>query len=293
MAMVSDRPHRPAATKDEALSELERQAGAHFDPEVVEVLIRLLERHHGAGGLGRKPQVLVVDPDEEFRRLLKMRLLNEGFEAEAVADVGQLEGRRESPPDLILAGGGAVLELLRTIRESPSLRLVPFVLLAPAEDRLLKLRALRHGVDDFFVKSDDLEEMVARVENILTREAIRRGGAEGRARRGITGQIENLSLPDMVQILAIGAKTACVTLSAGAQSGKLWLEEGRIVHARAGRDTGETAFYSLLRIREGEFVIEHGVRTAKRTIHTDPMFLVMEGLRRIDEESAPDREDTA
>jgi DNA-binding response OmpR family regulator len=273
-----------------ALTELERQAGAHFDPEVVEVLIRIVEKHHTGMGMGQKPSVLVIEPNEEFRRLLKMRLLNEGLDVRAIAEIdGDLPMLGENPPHLILCGaeenGNRTIETLRTIREDENLRLVPFVFLAQSDDRLLKLRALRHGVDDFVTKGQDIEEMVARIENILTREALRRNGGGSRRRRGITGQIENLSLPDIVQILSIGMKTARVSLTGDGREWSLWVKDGTIVHAKGDDKSGEGAFYEMLRIQEGEFAIEHGVKTKKRTIETDAMFLVMEGLRRLDEES--------
>ena len=290
MAMISDRPHRPAMTAADALAELERQAGAHFDPEVVEVLIRIVEKHHTGMGMGQKPSVLVIEPEEEFRRLLKMRLLNEGLDVRAIADINdEMKALAETPPHLILGGsgdnGGRTIDILRTIREDENLRLVPFVFLAGTDDRLLKLRALRYGVDDFFLKGDDIEEMVARIENILTREALRRTGGGVPRRRGITGQIENLTLPDIVQILSIGMKTARVEVVSGGRACSLWVREGTIVHARIDDKVGEDAFYEMLRFKEGEFAIEHGVDIDRRTIETDPMFLVMEGLRRLDEES--------
>ncbi len=42
-AMTSDRPYRPALSKEEAMAELRKGAGSQFDPEVVEVFLSLLE----------------------------------------------------------------------------------------------------------------------------------------------------------------------------------------------------------------------------------------------------------
>src|SRR2546427_1460539 len=44
IAMVSDRPHRPAMSQEESFEELIRHAGSQFDPEVVEVFIRVMEK---------------------------------------------------------------------------------------------------------------------------------------------------------------------------------------------------------------------------------------------------------
>jgi HD-GYP domain-containing protein (c-di-GMP phosphodiesterase class II) len=40
--MVNPQPYKPAATVDEALQELERQAGTQFDPCLVPVFIRMI-----------------------------------------------------------------------------------------------------------------------------------------------------------------------------------------------------------------------------------------------------------
>ncbi len=43
-SMKSDRPYRPAPNKGFSLSELKRCSGTHFDPEVVEAFLRVLEK---------------------------------------------------------------------------------------------------------------------------------------------------------------------------------------------------------------------------------------------------------
>jgi len=148
---------------------------------------------------------------------------------------------------------------------------------------VLRIRALRQGVDEFLAKDTDLEELMARIENVLTREAIRRHGGARRPRRGITGDLENLALPDIVQTLVMGMKSACVTLTSAESTGKIWFDNGQARHAKVGRRTGEEAFFEMVRWTEGEFVIEHGVSTDKATLERDAMFLLMEGLRLVDE----------
>ena len=50
-AMTSNRPYQAAVPQHEALAELRRCAGAHFDPVVVGVLCEEVEDMHGSGPL--------------------------------------------------------------------------------------------------------------------------------------------------------------------------------------------------------------------------------------------------
>ncbi len=151
-----------------------------------------------------------------------------------------------------------------------------------SSDRVRKLRALREGVDDYLNKDDDVETLVARFQNILTRESIRRDGAS-RVRRGISGDLENLGMPDIVQTLAMGMKSAHVSITTSDATGSIWFENGAAVHAQCGDEEGEEAFYKIVTWAAGEFLIEHGVKSKKTTLTGDTMFLLMEGLRLLDE----------
>ena len=102
-------------------------------------------------------------------------------------------------------------------------------------------------------------------------------------RRGIRGSLEDMGLPDLIQTLMIGMKTACVTLECNGSEGKLWMENGSLRHAQNGELIGEEAFYELLRWTTGEFVIEHRLKTEESTLTRDTMFLLMEGMRLMDE----------
>ena len=129
-------------------------------------------------------------------------------------------------------------------------------------------------------EAEVLEELVPQAFAAV-REASRREGATSR-RRGIEGRLENLALAEIVQMLHIGNKTALVTLSQEAGRGKIWFELGTIRHAKVGALEGEEAVFAMLEWKEGGFRIEHGVRTKESTVESDPMWLVMEGLRGLD-----------
>jgi len=87
-----------------------------------------------------------------------------------------------------------------------------------------------------------------------------------------------------VQTLVIGMKTACISLSFEGREGKIWFDNGAPTHAETGKLKGEKAFYELVRWADGEFVIEHGVKNDRGSINHDAMFLLMEGLRLMDED---------
>lgn len=295
VAMTSDRPHRPAFTASEAQAELVGGTGTQFDPEVVEAALQVLaKRTPQREGQGRFV-VLVADPDEEFRNLVRLRLLNEGHEVSEVADTAAaLEEVRRGGLDLLLADtrlpgseeAKDAFDLLRLIRAEEESCDLPFAFLSAREDRVTKVRALRLGVDDFISKGQDLEEVGARIQNILTRELQRRGSGAASLRRGIVGQLESLSLADLTQALAIGMKTAKLSLSCEGGRGVVYFERGQIKHARSAGMEGETAFYRMLLWDEGEFVLEHGVHIKKRSVEADSMYLLMEGLRLRDEADA-------
>jgi hypothetical protein len=127
--------------------------------------------------------------------------------------------------------------------------------------------------------------LAARIRNIIRRDSKWRkgGGGPGQA-TGVVGDLKNLGIPDIVQTLHLGLKTACVSVKGPSGEGRIYFENGRIRHAERGSVSGEAAFYEMLHWQEGPFIIAHGQSTKLRTIEMDEMQLMMEGLRRLDEE---------
>jgi response regulator RpfG family c-di-GMP phosphodiesterase len=295
VAMTSDRPHRTAMPPAEAQEELVRHTGSQFDPEVVEAALRVLGKQAPLREGQSRFNVLVAEPDEEYRNLIRLRLLGEGHDVVTVADTdAALQEVLGGEIDLVVSDvrlpGGEdardAFHLLDLLRSEEGTREVPFAFLSAHHDRVSKVRALRLGVDDFIVKADDMEEVGARIENILTREVRRRGAPAAGRRRGLVGRLDSMPLADLTQALSIGMKTAKLALNQGKVSGVAYFERGQVCHARCGDLEGEAAFYEMLSWGEGSFVLEHGVQIKRRTVEADTMFLLMEGMRQQDEAEA-------
>src|SRR6185369_17224917 len=100
--------------------------------EVVEVFISMMEKKYPGKALrNRKYRILIADHNEEFRNLLKLRLVNDNYEVDVVSSVEEamdkLMGRGA---DIVLAdarpGSHDSLQLIREMREDESMRSIPF-----------------------------------------------------------------------------------------------------------------------------------------------------------------------
>ena len=263
-------------------------AGEYADPRAVELLIRVTEDPGMTDSIQVKPLVLAIGPPEGLRGFLGNRIRQKGFEYRE-AKSGALSPARvlDTSPDVVLAGangdGTEAFRVLKHLRADWSTRRVPFILITDQENPALRVQAFQQGADGFFHADNDVEELLARIDSMLQRGTIGRRKRAPRRRRGVSGQLENLPLPEIVQLLNMGKRTGCVTLSSGGIQGQLWFHQGDLVHAQLGATVGETAFFGLLHWTEGEFSIRPDAASNQRTIQNDTMFLVIEGLRLVDE----------
>lgn len=290
-AMTANRPYRRALAREEAIQELHKNVGSQFDPEVVEHFSKVVERQYFFRGVGSKPKILLVDDEVDFLTLLKLKLVNEGFDVDTADNAEDAFGRMErEKPDMVLSDvvmpGMDGIAMLGRMRENPDFCDIPLVYLSGKDDNQLKIRALHMGAEDFLLKPVDFVLLAAKIRNVIRRDEKRRKGGTGPS-TGVVGDLKNLGIPEIVQTLHLGLKTACVTMKQGSSSGpeaRIWFENGRIRHCESGKLSGEEAFYHLLHWQQGPFVIAHGQTTKVRTIEMDEMQLMMEGLRRLDEE---------
>ncbi|MDQ6893539.1 MAG: DUF4388 domain-containing protein [Acidobacteriota bacterium] len=97
------------------------------------------------------------------------------------------------------------------------------------------------------------------------------------------GSIQELAVPDIIQLVSVSAKTGMFTLIRGAERGYIYLKGGQMVHARVGELTGEEAIYALAIWNSGDFQFTPNEQPDNATIEKSNTSLLMEAARRLDE----------
>ena len=100
---------------------------------------------------------------------------------------------------------------------------------------------------------------------------------------GFRGVLRRVGLQDVIQMECLGRNSAIVEVKAGRHQGRIYIKDGRIVHAVVGDRKGEDAFLHLLGLRRGEFVMKTFAEPPEQTIDTSYEMLLMEAARVQDE----------
>jgi response regulator RpfG family c-di-GMP phosphodiesterase len=296
-AMISKRPNREPVSEEEALHELQRQAGLQFDPEVVDIWSSLIQVRF----LGETPEqererprrIALVDDDRELRVMLDMKFSSLGYQVVTVVDPARiLPLLQDAAPEAIVVNADLAwvdaYQLLHRVRQEPALGGLPFVLLSASRTSPSdRAQAAAAGADDYICRPSPLQELVSRVNAAIRKKRRLTGQHFVRppaSAAGIRGRLSEMGLAEICQVLAQGFKTAKVDIIDSHAEGHLFFEGGRLKHATYSDLEGAEAFYALLRVREGEFAIEHGVTAPLETVQERLEFLLMEGMRLLDEE---------
>ena len=79
----------------------------------------------------------------------------------------------------------------------------------------------------------------------------------------LEGSLETISLPDVLALLSVTAKTGELRIESGSSTGAIWFDAGQLAGFDAkGQKTAADALFYLLRLREGEFKFHTGTTPA-------------------------------
>jgi tetratricopeptide (TPR) repeat protein len=106
-------------------------------------------------------------------------------------------------------------------------------------------------------------------------------------RKILSGQLEEISMFDIIQILENSRLTGVMRLNAEAISGEIYLNNGLIVNARVEEETGLTALGKITGINTASFEFEKSSAEYERVIQANSnTALILDLLRAKDEEEA-------
>ncbi len=161
----------------EALQWLPQASGGSIDLPAATVPIK-----KDAPSKPARELILLADDNGDMRGYLR-RLLSESYDVHAVSSGEEaLAATRELRPNLVLAdimmSGLDGFGILQAIRNDPSIRMTPVILLSARAGEESTVEGLQAGADDYLVKPFTARELVARVSAHLNLARIRRGVAE-------------------------------------------------------------------------------------------------------------------
>ncbi len=281
-AMTTDRPYRKALPKDRAITEMKRNAGSQFDPEVVEVFLSVVGEE--AAEPRSESALLIFERENNIAAMIKLSSAAADTEVvHATSSIEAISRIRQKEPRLIILDTEALepetfMKFYQTARQT-----------APASSRFLMITsgrepARRFGDEvEYISRPLSIEQLTIAIRNLLLGTA---PVAVAEEAHGLTGTLDDFNLIDIIQILSLGLKTAKVEITRGRETGILFLLRGKIVYASAGSFRGPEAFFELIRWKRGFFYIMHGQATDEMNVTVDTMHLLMDACSVMDEKTS-------
>lgn len=278
-------PYRKILGTAEAMEVLQKNHGKVFDPNLVALFGTVvagddLKRQLLTGA----QSILVVESDPESCAILDMQLTSRGFRIRTAktsdAAVALLQ---KEPMGLVLSEVDLKpfdgFELKKRLNADPKLQKIPFFYYTARAGAAEVQKGFGLGAQDYLVKPLTIEIVAMKIQNFL--ESARPAEAKG----GVSGSLQEMSIPDLVQIIAHGRKTGALRLTSGPHRGEVHFVNGDMYNALFGELVGDDAFFALLKLKEGSFSLDPSFAATERVIQRTAEMMLLEGLRRYDEEN--------
>ncbi len=269
---------------EDACDELDQHKATVFDPAVVDWLRHVvLDDGVKTADLANRHRALIVDPDPEESAVLEVRFAAQGYEVtiqRSVADALRcLDAEKYDVvvSEVVLTDGQG-FELLERMNAGAHAK-VPVLFLSSERAQAAVTRGLDLGAADYMIKPASAAVVVAKATRIIGASRAKKPGG-----RGVSGSLQEMGLPDVIQILSNGRKSGRLEVTTGIVSGELMFQEGAIHDARFGDLAGAEAVYEILTLTEGDFSLEPNDSVVEDVIGIPTHHLLLEAMRRLDEE---------
>lgn len=111
----------------------------------------------------------------------------------------------------------------------------------------------------------------------------RTGAAAAAERRGFHGEISEVPVPEILQLLSNARRSGCLEIMRPDGSGRVFLADGEVVHASVPGLEGDEALLAALGWPDGEFLFVSDRAADRRTVRQPLQALLLEAARRLDE----------
>ncbi len=229
--------------------------------------------------------VYVAHPEPEVAATLcgGLRAANYNVVQMSSADEAQriISNQQFVIPDAILTPLGDLQSgdsiLVTLYQSNPLMEQIPLVVVAKKEGDERR-QALRMGLLSVVLPPYDGEEVA-----LTTKLAIEKH----RSDQLLFGSLSQLSVPDLLQIAEAGRRSGTVAFQHNGGKGTVWLRDGFVIDAEIeGECRGEEAVYTIAVWTNGTFEANFAGVDIDEKFRIPPSTLLLEAMRRYDEESA-------
>ncbi|MDH3655075.1 MAG: DUF4388 domain-containing protein [Myxococcales bacterium] len=269
---------------EEACDAMEPHKGTSFDPAVVDWLRHIvLDDGLNTQILSARHRVLIVDPDPEETAVLEVQFAGKGYDVSIERSIkGALRSLDADGYDLVVSevnlADGQGFELLELMRNNGHAQ-TPLMFVSSDRAQSSVNRGLELGAADYVVKPTSAAVIAAKAGRMIANSRAQKPGG-----RGVSGSLQEMALPDLIQMIANGRKHGILKVRNGAAQGELMFQDGSIHDARFGELSGAEAVYGVLRLTDGEFTLEPQSAPVPDVIGIPTHHLLLEAMRRLDEE---------
>ena len=227
---------------------------------------------------GPRHHVLIVDDDRDYLaaagdafawlsdNVWEIHVATGAAQAQAAVETGKIQLAVLD----VKPAGSEVAELIGQLRQrQPKLKIVVMAGTAMDETRAASLAA---GADLFLEKPVSPEGLNAVFQNFCELLGWALPPPNPAARRSV-------GLTDLIQIECQARNSSVLEIFREHSLGRIYIEEGQIIHAVCGEFSGETAFQKLLGIAGGTFELRDFELPPERTLNRTWEYLLAEAAR--------------
>ena len=280
-------PYRKTLSSKEAIQVLSKQRDTVFDGNLLDIFGMTMAGEDIKEKLTTEGQsILFVDSDAEIVTVMELQLVSQGFRVHVARTADQalemLNNEKISinvvitELDLEPFDG---FELINKMGDKKRTSELPVIILTNRAGSDDVRRGFESGAADYMVKPAKTDVLVAKLGKISGQKPA------AAAADGVSGSLKEMSLPDLVQILFHGRKSGQLKLNFKGKKGEIHFSTGHIANAIFGQLQGEDAFFEMLKFHDGSFSLNPKFEAGDIVIQESPEMLLLEGMRRMDEET--------